>query len=120
MVLRCPLSRPSFFISSLGPRNSFDLEIKNARLILVQTLALFGDSESISKKYKLGAKSSEDLTLLSENDMDPSVLALENAMKQLAIKRQKGNPMLESTSWALYHRSESQSSMKSIDSQISS
>ena len=96
----------------LGKPDATATEIQTAKDTLLQILALFADSEGISKKYTLGAKSSEDLTLLSANDMDPTVLALENTMKQLASKRQKGTGVLRLTSWALYHRLEHQSNYR--------
>ena len=46
--------------------------------------------------------------------MDLTVSALENKMKQLAIKRQKGTHILKLTSWALYHRSELKDLVESI------
>ena len=90
----------------LGNPDSTATEVQTAKDTLLQILALFADSEGISKKYKLSAKAGEDLSLCSASDMNPALLALENTMKQLAIKRQKGAPVLKLTSWALYHRSE--------------
>jgi hypothetical protein len=47
--------------------------------------------KEISRKYKLTAKASENLDPLSATDINPTIVALENRMKQLAIKRQKGS-----------------------------
>lgn len=38
--------------------------------------------------------------------MDSTLIALDNKMKALAMRRQKGSSFLKLTSWALYHRSE--------------
>jgi hypothetical protein len=65
---------------------------------------LFAHTEEISKKYKLTAKVGEDLSAFSATDMDPALIALDNKLKELAIKRQKGSRSLKLTSWAIYHR----------------
>lgn len=88
----------------LGKPKATATEIQTAKDTLLQILALFADSKDISKKYKLGAKTGEDLTPFSANDMDPASLGLENRMKELAIKRQKGTHTHRLTTWALYHR----------------
>jgi hypothetical protein len=79
-----------------------------AKDTILQILALFADTEEISKEYKLKAKAGEDLTLFIATNMDPLHMALGNIMKQIAIKRQKGSRFLKLTSWALYHRTEFQ------------
>jgi hypothetical protein len=38
--------------------------------------------------------------------MDPTVIALNNKMNDLATQRLRGSRLLKLTSWALYHRSE--------------
>ena len=68
----------------------------------------------MSNKNKLSAKAGQDLTPSSATDMDPAVSALENTMKQLAIKRQKGAHILKLTSWALYRRYELKGLIQSI------
>jgi hypothetical protein len=62
---------------------------------LFQIIVLFGDTESISKKYKLTAKAGEDLLAYSTGDMDPKMVVLHNKMKGLAIQRQKEGSILE-------------------------
>ena len=104
----------------LGKPDATSTEIQAAKDTLLHILALFADSEDISNKYRLGAKAGEDLALLSATDMDPAVVALENKMKQLAVKRQKGTRVLKLTSWALYHRSEFKHLVRSIRSEIGS
>jgi hypothetical protein len=46
---------------------------------------LFADTESISQKYKLTIKASEDLLVYSTGDIDPKMIILDNKMKGLAI-----------------------------------
>jgi hypothetical protein len=77
----------------------------NSKDALLQILVLFADTESISKKHKLTAKAGEDLSAYSTGDMDPQMVMLDNKMKSLALKRQKGGRFLKLASWALYHRS---------------
>jgi hypothetical protein len=99
---------------SLGNPAATVTEIGTAKDILLHILALFTDTEEISRKYKLTAKAGENLDLLSATDIDPALMALENRMKQLAIKRQKGSRFLKHTSWALYHRAEFQQLIDSV------
>jgi Prion-inhibition and propagation len=91
---------------TLGRPDATAAEIQIAKNTLHQILVLFADSEKISKKYKQNAKTREDLSAFSTDDMDPTVMLLDNKMRELAIKRQKGSSILKTTSWALYHRSE--------------
>jgi hypothetical protein len=58
------------------------------------------------KNYRIAAKAGEDLSTFTTSDMDPTLIALDNKMKALAIHRQKGSRFLKPTSWALYHQSE--------------
>ena len=57
----------------LGKHEAAATEIQTAKDILLQMLALFADSENISKKYKLSAKAGEDLMsrfqVCSKNDV---------------------------------------------------
>ena len=92
----------------LGRPDATATEIRMAKDTMLQILALFADTEEFSKEYKLKAKAGEDLTLFIATNMDPLHMALENTMKQIAIKRQKGSRLLKLTSWALYHRTEFQ------------
>lgn len=82
-------------------------ETQLAKDTLLQILELFAKTEKISKKYRLVAKpGGGDLSTCSAADLDPTFMALEVKMKELAIKRQKGNKFLRLTSWAIYHRAE--------------
>jgi hypothetical protein len=90
----------------LGRPDATATEIRTAKGTLLQILALFADTEEISKKYELTAKASESLDLLSATEIDPAIVVLENCMKNLAVRRQKGRRFLKLTSWALYHRAE--------------
>ena len=64
------------------------------------------DTERISKKYTLDAKAEDDLSIVSNSDMEPAVLALTERMKALASKRQQGRCIPKRARRALYHRSE--------------
>jgi hypothetical protein len=90
------------------------IEIRTAKETLLQILALFADTEEISRKYELTANASESLDLLSATDIDPAIMALRNWMKNLAIKRQKRSRFFKLTSWALYHRAEFQQLIDSV------
>ena len=98
----------------LGKPEAPATEIQTAKDTLLQILALFADSEDISKKYKLRAKAGEDLTLLLATDLGSTLSALENTMEQLATKRQKGIHILKLTSWALYRTSQLKDLIESI------
>jgi len=102
----------------LGRPDATAKEIQVAKDTLLQILVLFANTEGISKKYKLTAKAGEDLSTFSTGDMDSTVVALNNKMKGLAIKRQRGSRLLKLTSWALYHRSEFKDLLEQIISLI--
>jgi Prion-inhibition and propagation len=89
----------------LGNPNASPAETQTAKDTLIQILVLFANTEKISNKYKLGPNAGV-LSVYSTTDMDPTLLALNNKMRDLAIKRQKGTGLLKKTSWALYHNSE--------------
>ena len=89
----------------LGKQDATTSEIQFAKDALLQTLVLFADTESISKKYKLTANAGEDLSVYSTGDMDPKLVVLDNKMKGFAIRREKKGRFLKRTGWALYHRS---------------
>jgi hypothetical protein len=90
----------------LGKPDTTAPEIQLAKDTLLQIVVLFAQTEEISKKYKLTAKVGEDLSAFSATDMDPTLIALDNKLKELAIKRQKGSRFLKLTSWAIYRRAE--------------
>jgi hypothetical protein len=92
----------------LGRADASAAEVQTAKDILFQILILFADTESISKKYKIKAQNGDDLSVFLADDLDPTVMALANKMKELAIKRQKGSSILKTVSWALYYRAELQ------------
>jgi hypothetical protein len=104
----------------LGKSNATATEIQVAKDTLLQILMLFADTEAISKKYKLAVKAGDDLSVVSTGDMDPTLTALDNKMKALAMQRQKRSRFLKLTSWALYHRSELTGLLEGIVSLISS
>lgn len=89
----------------LGNPNASPAEIQTAKDTLIQIIVLFANTEKISNKYKLGPNAGV-LSVYSTTDMDPAFLALNNKMRDLAIKRQNGTGLLKKASWALYHNSE--------------
>jgi hypothetical protein len=95
----------------LGKPDATATEIQLAKDALLQILVLFADTEGISKKHKLTAKVGEDLSAFSVGDMDPTLIALNNKMKELAIKRQNGSQFLKLTNWALYMSVEKEDSI---------
>jgi hypothetical protein len=104
--------------AKLGRPDATSGEIQAAKDSLFQILVLFAETEKISKKYKLNAHARDQLSILSTDDIDPSILSLNNKMKALAIKRQKGSSFLKTASWALYHRSELKELISNITSLI--
>jgi hypothetical protein len=102
----------------LGRPDAKPAEIQTAKDSLFQILVLFAETEKISKKYRLNARTGDDLSTLSNDDIDPAILSLNNKMKALAIKRQKGSSLLKTASWALYHRSELKELISNITSLI--
>ena len=80
---------------------------------------LFANTEKISKKYKLNAKAGDDLSILEPENMNPAVVAINNKMRELAIRRQKDSRVLKTANWALYyHRSELKELIADITSLI--
>ncbi|KAI9854174.1 MAG: hypothetical protein M1813_001344 [Trichoglossum hirsutum] len=91
---------------NLGRPDAKPAGIQTAKDTLLQILVLFANTEKISKKYKLNAKAEDDLSILEPDNMDPAVMVINNKMRELAIRRQRGSSVLKTASWALYHRSE--------------
>ncbi|KFY93176.1 hypothetical protein V500_03861 [Pseudogymnoascus sp. VKM F-4518 (FW-2643)] len=106
--------------SKLGKVDATVTQIQVAKDTLFQILVLFAETESISKNYKSAAKTGEDLSPFSTDDMDRTIVALDNKMERLAVKRQKGSRLRKLTSWALYHRTELKELLKDIVSLIDS
>jgi hypothetical protein len=102
----------------LGKPDATPAEVQTAQDSLYQILLLFANTEKISKKYKLNATAGGDLSRLLTDDIDPAIMALNNKMRELAIRRQKGNSVLKTASWALYHRSEFKKLIENITSLI--
>lgn len=92
--------------SYLGRPDATSAEFQTAKNVLFQILVLYANTEKISKKYRLNAKAGEDFSILLTDDIDPEIMALNNKMKELAIRRQRGISVLKTASWALYYRSE--------------
>jgi len=91
---------------NLGRPDASPAEIQTVKDTLLQILVLFENTEKISRKYKLNAKAGDDLSILGPDDMDLAVITINNKMRELALKRQKGSSILKTASWALYYRSE--------------
>lgn len=104
--------------SKLGNPNAGPAEIQNVKDTMFQILVLFADTEKVSKKYRLKANANKDLSALSAEDLDPMVAALDNKMRDLSIKRQKGTSVLKTVSWSLYHRSEFKELIANITSLV--
>jgi hypothetical protein len=102
----------------LGKPDATSAEVQTAQDALYQILLLFANTEKISKKYRLNAKAGEDLSIPLTDDIDPAIMALNNKMRELAIRRQTRNSVLKTASWALYHRSEFKELIESITSLI--
>jgi hypothetical protein len=103
---------------TLGRPDANPTKLQTAKDTLLQILVLFANTEKISKKYRLNAKAGDDLSILGPSDMDLAVMAVNNKMKELAIRRQKGSSVLKTASWALYHRSEFKELIADITSLI--
>jgi hypothetical protein len=106
--------------AKLGRPDANAAETQTAKDTLLQILVLFANTEKISKRYRLNAKAGDDQSILNANDIDPAVMAINNKMRELAIRRQKGNSILKTASWALYHRSELKELITDITSLIDS
>jgi hypothetical protein len=104
--------------AKLARPDATSAEIQTVKDVLFQILGLFAATEKISNRYKLNAQTGDDLSTLPTSDMDPIILSLNNKMKALAIKRQKGTSVLKTASWALYHRSELKELISGITSLI--
>ncbi|PSS25225.1 hypothetical protein M430DRAFT_33010 [Amorphotheca resinae ATCC 22711] len=104
----------------LGRPDATPAEIQIAKDALHQILVLFANTKKISQNYKLNAKVGEDLSILTPEDVDPEVIALDNKLRELAIRPQKKrlSGVLKTASWALYHRSEHKELIQNITSLI--
>jgi hypothetical protein len=90
----------------LGNPNATPDELQAAKSTLLQILRLFEDSADLSKKYRLRATSADDLSEFSVGDLNPVSAALDNEMRDIASRRQKGASILKIAKWALFEGSE--------------
>ncbi|KAK4040122.1 prion-inhibition and propagation-domain-containing protein [Parachaetomium inaequale] len=92
----------------LGRPNATLDELQNAKSTLFQILCLFEDSAAISRKYQLDPKheGGDELAEFSAGELEPVSASLNNKMRALAIRRQKGASILKTTKWALFDGSE--------------
>ncbi|KAL7628541.1 hypothetical protein AAE478_000056 [Parahypoxylon ruwenzoriense] len=56
----------------------------------------------------------KELSVFNPDELEPTAAALNNKMKQIADKRQKGCSARKVTSWALYHKAEFERLITSI------
>ncbi|KAI4225786.1 MAG: hypothetical protein L6R40_008347 [Gallowayella cf. fulva] len=98
----------------MGRPDATSEQIQTVKNTLYQILVLFADSAKISQEYTTG----EDLSVLSSDSMDSTFIALNNKMRELAIKRQKRSNILKITLWALYRKSEFKNLIGGISSLI--
>ena len=103
---------------SLGRPDAKPGEIQTVKDTLFQILVLFSNTEKISRKYKLNAKAGDDLSILGPDDGDAAVMTINNKMRELSLRRQKGNSILKTARWALYDRAEFKELIKDIASLI--
>ncbi|KAF1994245.1 hypothetical protein P154DRAFT_417187, partial [Amniculicola lignicola CBS 123094] len=88
----------------LGNPTTSEYELKLAKETLFQILVLFSDSEKKCKKFRLGASAGDLSTYSSADIKEPTLATLDNKMREMATKRQKGTSLLKKTSWALYDK----------------
>lgn len=86
----------------MGRPDATSEQIQTVKNTLYQIRVLFADSAKISQEYTTG----ENLSVLSNDNMDSTFVALNNKMRELVIKRQKRNNILKITLWAFYRKSE--------------
>jgi Prion-inhibition and propagation len=104
----------------MGKPDATLVEVQIAKDALHQILVrvLFANTEKISKKYRLDAETGDDPSILGPDNINPAVMVINNKMKELAFRRQKGSSVLKIASWALYHRSEFKELIAEITSLI--
>ena len=94
----------------MGRPDATSEQIQTVKNILYQILMLFADSAKILQQYR----TSEDLSVLSSNSIKSTFVALNNKIRELAIKRQKRSNILKITQWALYRKPEFKSLIEGI------
>ena len=99
---------------NMGMPDATSEQIQTVKNALYQILVVFADSAKISQQHTTG----EDLSVLSSDSMDSTFLALNNKMRELAIKRQKRSNILKTTQWALYRKSEFKNLIEGISTLI--
>jgi hypothetical protein len=85
----------------LGNSTASKAEIQAAKDTLLQILVLFDDSNKISKKFKI--RDDAGPAAPDDSGADVAVLAVNNKMRDLATKRQKGTSLLKLASWSIHH-----------------
>jgi Prion-inhibition and propagation len=86
----------------LGNPTATPAEIQTAKDTLLQILVLFEDSNRISKKFAI--TTNDNLAPPAQDAASElEVAALNNRMRDMAVKRRKGTSLLKVTAWALHH-----------------
>ncbi|KAL8978288.1 MAG: hypothetical protein Q9205_006093 [Flavoplaca limonia] len=98
----------------MGMPDATPEQVQTVKDTLYQILVLFANSAKTSQQYTTG----EDVSVLSSDSMDSTFLALNNKMRELAIKRQKRSNILKITHWALYRKSEFKNLIEGISTFI--
>ncbi|KAM5382510.1 hypothetical protein ACJZ2D_002514 [Fusarium nematophilum] len=86
---------------ALGNRSANKEELQAAKDMMMQILVLFDGSNAISKKFKMETKGAEDAT--PELEQDFAALAIDNKMRNLALRRHKHASLLKLSSWSIHH-----------------
>ncbi|KAF2726123.1 hypothetical protein K431DRAFT_342366 [Polychaeton citri CBS 116435] len=88
----------------LGNPTATPTEVSTAKDAIFQMLVLFADSEKVSKKYRLPASGSTDLSVYTDQDLAKGLATLDNQMRNLAAQRQKRASLFKLASWAIYKK----------------
>jgi hypothetical protein len=102
----------------LGRLDATAEELQTVKDSLYHILALFRDSESISRKYGCDMKPEQGLAILLPRDEDAAFQKVHNRIKDLVNQRQRSAGVLKRAGWALYHRSELKTLIQDITNLI--
>ncbi|KXG45682.1 uncharacterized protein PGRI_034490 [Penicillium griseofulvum] len=86
----------------LGHPEATQDDLQLAKNTLYQILVLMSDSEKVSRKFRLSAKSEGDSSTLQGS---PTQTSIDRLMREQARRRQKGTSLVKIASWALYNKS---------------
>lgn len=91
---------------TLGRPDATPVELRAVKDCLFQILALFEESRRISSKYRSRSEAAGEASAALCEKRDSRVASLVERVKSLAIGRQRGNSVMRTTGWVLYHRSQ--------------